>query len=96
MVNKETTTGKPILGYSMTNHYGIATSLSSCRHQSTIRLDSILWVLWMTGSKWDEAKSKKTNVLKVKRLMYLETSSSIFHKLRTKLFKMTEMKKHAY
>lgn len=96
MMNKERATGKPIiLGYSVANYYGIATSLSCCRHQR-IRSDSILWVLWMTGSKLDEAKSKKVKVLKVKRLMYLETSSNIFHRLRTKQFKMTEMKKHAY
>lgn len=51
-----------------------------------------LLILWMNGSKLHEAKGRKVNVLEVKKLMYLETSSSDFHKLRPKQFKMTEMK----
>lgn len=46
----------------------------------------------MTGFKLHEAKGRKVNVLGVKMLMYLEMSSSVFHKLRPKQFKMTEMK----
>lgn len=46
----------------------------------------------MTGLKFHEAKGRRVNVLEVQTLMYLETSSSVFHELRAKQFKMTEVK----